>query len=313
MADAQKPFLNRLEPVAVAKPWSGGHLDTLTEITGTGEMVLASAIDAFKVQVEHNGQKLLFADFWSQIRDSLGYGGDFPLLIKLLSTGAPMSVQVHPSDDDMKRLFNGGSGKKEAWCFLASEESAEVYLGLRETVPVTDFLNTCRSGGDVTELLYPVSPRPGQVYILNPGTVHSSRGRHLFFEIQQPSDATFRIYDFSHGRELHLDEAAEVIRPGAYSIPSDWSEDISEKEFQLSTARAKEYTVTRPFEIITYLGPPAVLISGSVKFPLNWADTFFSSAGASFSVSFTNESASSDLPLMNENEARLFISSAEAR
>ena len=71
--------------------------------------------------------------------------------------------------------------------------------------------------GRVAECLHSFEPRPGDFIFLPAGTVHAVGGGVLFAEIQQTSDATFRLYDWdrrdAHGRSraLHLDESLACI------------------------------------------------------------------------------------------------------
>ena len=62
-----------------------------------------------------------------------------------------------------------------------------------------------------------ISVKKGDLVDITPGMVHASlTGSVLFAEIQENSDVTYRIYDFDRiengkKRELHIDDAAEVI------------------------------------------------------------------------------------------------------
>ena len=62
---------------------------------------------------------------------------------------------------------------------------------------------------------YPV--KPGDTFMIPAGTVHAIGKGVLLAEIQQPSDITFRIYDWNrvdangNRRELHTEEAFEAI------------------------------------------------------------------------------------------------------
>src|ERR1700692_1823428 len=52
------------------------------------------------------------------------------LLLKLLFTSAPLSIQVHP-DDAFARLMRLPNGKTEAWYILAASPAAQVAVGLK--------------------------------------------------------------------------------------------------------------------------------------------------------------------------------------
>src|SRR5580700_9462901 len=61
-------------------------------------------------------------------------GGEAPdasLLLKLLFTSQPLSIQVHP-DDAYARSIGLPNGKTEAWYVLSATPDAAVALGLKE-------------------------------------------------------------------------------------------------------------------------------------------------------------------------------------
>ena len=49
---------------------------------------------------------------------------------------------------------------------------------------------------------------PEDTFFIPAGVVHGIGANLVLCEIQQPSDVTYRIYDYNRGRKLHLDEAA---------------------------------------------------------------------------------------------------------
>src|ERR1041385_354919 len=53
------------------------------------------------------------------------------LLVKLLFTSAPLSIQVHP-DDEFARSAGFPNGKTEAWYILEAQPGARVALGLKQ-------------------------------------------------------------------------------------------------------------------------------------------------------------------------------------
>src|SRR5262245_61367779 len=65
------------------------------------------------------------------------YGGQTPLLVKLLDAADHLSLQVHPTDGD-PALAAGESGKPEAWVVLDVDPGCGLYLGFREGVERRD-------------------------------------------------------------------------------------------------------------------------------------------------------------------------------
>jgi mannose-6-phosphate isomerase len=146
---------------------------------------------------------------------ALGGRDQFPLLVKYIDAHQDLSVQVHPDDAKGRRLA-GDSGKTETWVILQAEPGSLIYAGLSRGVGRSEFADAIRSGG-VEPLLHRVEPKPGDCILIESGTVHAIGAGVLLTEIQQTSDATFRVYDWGRvgpdgkPRALHIDQALESI------------------------------------------------------------------------------------------------------
>lgn len=144
-------------------------------------------------------------------------GGRFPLLIKLIDAHDRLSVQVHP-DDEYAARHESDPGKTEMWYVIDAQPGARLVWGL---VPGADAqaLGRVPDGGDPSALLRTVEVRPGDVFFIPSGMLHSIGAGILIAEIQQNSDLTYRVYDYgrlgSDGkpRELHIARALDVVRP----------------------------------------------------------------------------------------------------
>src|SRR5665213_2595832 len=67
------------------------------------------------------------------------------LLLKLLFTSEPLSIQVHP-DDAFARSIGLPSGKTEAWYILAAAPDARVALGLKRHLTPGELRAAIRDG-----------------------------------------------------------------------------------------------------------------------------------------------------------------------
>jgi mannose-6-phosphate isomerase len=143
-------------------------------------------------------------------------GDRFPWLVKFLDACDWLSVQVHPDDRSAKRLWPGEGGKTEAWFILAADPGSRIYAGLKQGVDEAALREACATG-TVVDCLHQFAPRPGDCLFLPAGTVHAVGGGVLMAEVQQTSDATFRLFDWNrrdvHGRsrDLHLEQALACI------------------------------------------------------------------------------------------------------
>ncbi len=134
------------------------------------------------------------------------------LLTKYLFTSEKLSVQVHPSDE---QLAGGGSGKEECWLILDAEPGASIALGFTRPV-AADEMRRAASDGSIEQLLDWRKVRAGDFFYLPTGTVHAIGPGLALVEVQQASDITYRLYDYGRPRELHLAEALAVARGEPY-------------------------------------------------------------------------------------------------
>jgi mannose-6-phosphate isomerase len=145
--------------------------------------------------------------------EAVGPRDQFPLLVKFLDAQQVLSVQVHP-DDELGRRLADDNGKTEAWVVVHAEPGSVIYAGLEPGVTRSDFARALASGR-VEPLLHGFPARAGDCIMIPAGTVHAIGAGVLMAEVQQMSDATFRVHDWGRlgpdgrPRALHIDEALE--------------------------------------------------------------------------------------------------------
>lgn len=150
--------------------------------------------------------------------------GRFPLLVKLIDASNDLSVQVHPGRHNA-HLLAGARPKDEAWLILDSDAGGRVLHGFQDGVDEAAF-RAAIADGRAHELLRSVPVRPGDVVHVSPGVFHAI-GRGVFLlEVQEPSDTTYRVWDFGRKgldgkpRPLHVDEALTVAAFGPQPAPT---------------------------------------------------------------------------------------------
>jgi mannose-6-phosphate isomerase len=112
------------------------------------------------------------------------------------------------------------NGKDECWLVLDAEPDAHIGVGTVRSL-TSDELRASALDGSIEALMDWRPARAGD-FIYNPaGTVHAVGPGLCVLEVQQPSECTYRIYDYGRPRELHLDEAVAVATP----VPSRDSRD----------------------------------------------------------------------------------------
>ncbi len=158
-------------------------------------------------------------DLWANCRKHLtgGKGPEvFPLLVKWLECLTLLSVQVHPDDKMAQRVLNEPYGKSEAWVVVSAEPTAQVYAGIKKGVTRDDFVSHLNAG-TLTECLHSFTPKAGDCISIPAGTIHAAGGGLIIAEVQQSSDATFRLFDWNRlgldgkPRTLQIDLSLEAI------------------------------------------------------------------------------------------------------
>jgi mannose-6-phosphate isomerase len=142
-------------------------------------------------------------------------GDVFPLLIKFIDAREWLSIQVHP-DDDLARKRNQSNGKTEMWYVIDADKDAQLISGFNKKVTQKQYLDHLQNK-TLPGILNYEKVDAGDVFFMPAGRVHALGPGVLLTEIQQTSDATYRIYDWDrvdangNGRDLHTDQALAAI------------------------------------------------------------------------------------------------------
>jgi len=134
------------------------------------------------------------------------------LLLKLLFASQPLSIQVHP-DDAHAQAMGLPNGKTEAWYILAAHSGAKVALGLKVPLTPTEFRKAVGNGA-IPDLIAWQGVSKDDVVVVPAGTIHTIGAGLVIAEVQQRSDATFRLFDHGRQRELHIESALAVATAG---------------------------------------------------------------------------------------------------
>lgn len=214
-----KPFLRRL-------PWGGRRLEALLarplppgeDYAESWEIadhaVHSSRVAAGALAGQALGQLILergaelLGRHWPQ--------SHFPLLLKFLDARHSLSVQVHPDDSRAAQLQPPQCGKSEAWIVLDAAPGSVLYAGLKAGVD-RPALERALAQGHCLDCLHACHPRAGDCFYLPAGCVHALGAGLAVIELQQPSDCTYRLYDWNRRdadgqpRELHIEPALDCI------------------------------------------------------------------------------------------------------
>lgn len=147
------------------------------------------------------------------------YGTQFPVLVKKLSVKGRTSLHV-TADDEVAEQRYDAFGKTALWYVEAAGPDARLYLGFKDDISAADFYKACHEN-KVESLLHSVKPKAGESYLITPGMVHAAKDVTLV-EIAEASELWFRLHDWgSKERELHLEEAFDLIDFQRYRVKRD--------------------------------------------------------------------------------------------
>jgi mannose-6-phosphate isomerase len=159
-------------------------------------------------EIRHDGDAI--GELWFQRPDM--NAPDPALLLKLLFTKEPLSIQVHP-DDAFAQSIGLGHGKTEAWYILSATPGAKIAVGLKRQL-TTPQLRASIEDGSISDLVQWHRVLKDDVIFVPAGTIHAIGPGLVVAEIQQRSDATFRLFDHGRQRELHVDNAVAAANAG---------------------------------------------------------------------------------------------------
>ena len=152
------------------------------------------------------------------------------LLIKLIDSAQSLSIQVHPSDEYALKHENS-LGKTEMWIILDAKEGSYINLGFNQDVKKEEFPKLIKDDS-ILSYLNKIYVKPGDIYLIKPGTIHAIGEGITLLEIQESSKLTYRVYDFNridkngNKRELHVSKAMDVLNFSKLDIQNLNKEEV---------------------------------------------------------------------------------------
>ena len=194
-----------LEPVIKEKVW-GTEYWTISAHKSGDCLIKGGTFDGMRL-----------SQVWNEHREIFGINtnGDFPLLVKVIDTKEPLSIQVHPDNDYARVNENGEFGKTECWYVMDCKKNGTIIVG--HNAKTYEEAKQMIDEGRWNEFLKKRKIKKGDFFQITPGTIHSIMGGTKIMEIQQSSDLTYRLYDYDRmcngqKRELHIDKCLDVMR-----------------------------------------------------------------------------------------------------
>ena len=177
-----------------------------------------------------------------------------PVLVKLIDSNQPLSVQVHP-DDAYAQKHENDNGKNEMWVILEAKENAQLVVGLNKVLSAQQLEQSIRDNTLEQHLNY-VPVKQGDVVYIPAGTIHAIGAGITICEIQQSSNVTYRLYDYNRKdnngstRELHIDKGVYVSNLDPYPsvLQNGYDESITD-DCRFKTLVSNKYFITKQYDI----------------------------------------------------------------
>jgi mannose-6-phosphate isomerase len=182
------------------------------------------------VELLRRHPEAVFSPAWLASRPA-----DCTLLVKLLNAAEPLSLQVHPADDD-PALAPDECGKPESWLILDAEPGAGIYLGFSRAMPRSELRRAIESGAPIEPLMHFEPVKAGDYFEIEPGVPHAIGAGLTLLEPQRVlagrRGKTYRLWDWGRrydsagqpvtgagagsggkARELHLEDGLRLVDP----------------------------------------------------------------------------------------------------
>ena len=280
MEEPKKLYPLRFLPIGEDYPWGGRELERRygkSFVTSDGQGRLGRLEKGAKVAESHEIADLGYRD--SQILDGwlagntlsevmdmyldriVGekvfnwYGRQFPLSIKFIDAEGRIPLMVHPDDVTAGQRFDF-LGKAKMWYVVDTRPGAALQLGFRRDTDAEELYGKCLDGS-VAGLLNTVTPKPGDCFLIRPGTVHSAQGV-VMLEVSEASPLDFCIHGWGEevsevqfDSALGLVEALDFIDYKAYTEAARGADDKSSTLVSTDEFTASRMLLKGPVHIVS--------------------------------------------------------------
>lgn len=253
----------KFKPILKETLWGGNKIAELKHIGGQSgrtigeswEISGVSGSESVAADGDYEGHTLteIVADMKDRLvgrENYMRFGNTFPLLIKFIDANQQLSVQVHP-DDKAAQRHGMKNGKTEMWYIMDSEPYATLRCGLKTPLSAGQYADMVVDG-TICDAIAEYNVKEGDCFFIPAGRVHSIGAGCFLAEIQQTSDATYRIFDFNRldkdgkPRQLHTRLAAECID---YTVEDDYRTHYKAVKNKAALLATGKYFTTSVYDI----------------------------------------------------------------
>jgi mannose-6-phosphate isomerase class I len=272
---AHQPF--RVVPFFDPGPWGGQWMKKYCDLD-KNEKNFAWCFDCVP---EENSLLLQFGDIvfetpavnvvFAQPKELLGgvvearFGAEFPIRFDFLDTieGGNLSLQVHPTNEYIREKFGMFNTQDESYYMLDADESAYVYLGLKDHIEPKQMiaeLNEAQKGEqpfNAEKFVNKIPVKKHDHVLIPAGTIHCSGRGSMVLEISAtPYIFTFKLWDWGRlgldgkPRPINIQHGEKVID---WTRTTEWTHQHlfnTIKEINKGDGWREEYTGLHESEFI---------------------------------------------------------------
>jgi len=166
-------------------------VEGLSMVSGT-ELSLAELIEQYPDEMLGAGNRIKAKDA------KQGAGNPLGVLVKIIDSAERLTVQVHPTREKAKELFQSAYGKTECWHILGGREiNGEkpcIYFGFKEGI-TREYWQQVFEDQNIPEMLnclHRFEVKPGDTFLIEGGIPHAIGAGCFLIEVQEPTDYTIR-------------------------------------------------------------------------------------------------------------------------
>ena len=138
----------------------------------------------------------------------------FPLLLRFISTSENLPVQVHPDDNYAFEEGLAMVGRDKIIYIVSANPKALIYTGFRDPSNKKIVEDSVKNGS-IRELMNQIPVKPGDVYTIPAGRIHSIGKGISLLEIQRHSRLNFNLSDSKKNSiktENHVNQLTEALK-----------------------------------------------------------------------------------------------------
>lgn len=238
----KKRKIFQIDPILESRIWGGRSLikmfDLKTDLPNVAEIYSVIAIPNH-LDCNVREENIPLSQFYLENRELFGCNLDYlPVRMVIGNQVAPLSVQVHPSDEYGLK-YSGMRGKPESeW--LLGEGEGYMILG-HHAKSKKEFIDLTNKK-EWDKLFRKVTVHGGDFIDIPQGTLHGSAGEGVCVAFSTNGDVTYRLYDYDrvdkdgNPRELHIEHVFNNV-----TIPDDKKEPLETTEIEKDGCHITEF------------------------------------------------------------------------